>query len=153
MSSIQASTHNLEETFKLAARVGAQIQAGQVIALSGDLGAGKTAFVKGLAKFFGIKSVVTSPTFLLLKNYPVIKHPKIKNFVHIDMYRLETANDLREIGLYDFLGHKDSLVLIEWAEKFPQILPPAPQTIWIKIKNSPTEDDGRLFEIHGLSKI
>lgn len=102
-----------------------------VFALYGDLGAGKTTFVRSLAKALGIKEYVTSPTFLLLR---VLKLPKknkdIVNLVHIDAYRIEKAEELIHLGLKEILKDKKNVVAIEWPEKLKNYLPK--NTIHIK---------------------
>lgn len=124
-------TLSAQETQDVASKLASKLKGGEAIGLSGDLGAGKTTFVKGLAKALGIKATVLSPTFLLLKAYSLKRH-RIKQLVHVDTYRLDHVRDLREIGLFDFIGHKDSIVLVEWAEKIKKHLPK--NTVWVKIK-------------------
>jgi tRNA threonylcarbamoyladenosine biosynthesis protein TsaE len=108
-------TNNIEETNQIAQDLAAKLEGGEVIALSGNLGVGKTVFVKALAVALGIKEEVTSPTFVLMKVYD-IKHKNIRQFIHADCYRLDGAEDLKDIGLSDFLA-EDSVVVIEWADK------------------------------------
>jgi tRNA threonylcarbamoyl adenosine modification protein YjeE len=93
-----------------------------VIALEGELGAGKTVFVKGFAKALGVKNKITSPTFVLMRHYQV----KISNFkllVHIDAYRLADHNDLIPLGIEEIMAKPENIVLIEWAERVVKILP------------------------------
>ena len=84
--------------------------------LAGNLGAGKTVFVKALAQKLGIKETITSPTFVLLKVYN-LDFNNIKTFVHVDCYRLDEAENLADIGLQDYLEDSTALVIIEWADK------------------------------------
>ena len=93
------------------------MQGGEIIALSGPLGSGKTTFVKGIAKGLKLKQLIQSPTFLILREYPVLKNPKIKRLVHIDLYRLENEKEIASLGLSDYLGQKGVVSLIEWPEK------------------------------------
>lgn len=123
-------TKNSKETQDLAKKLLARLSGGEVLALEGDLGAGKTTFTQGLAKALGIKDKVTSPTFVLLKIYKT-KHPRIKQLVHIDAYRLNNATDLEAVGWQDYLN-KDTLVVIEWADKVKEGLPR--ETKWIKFE-------------------
>lgn len=104
------------ETEKIAQDVIKQLSGGEVLALVGNLGAGKTVFVKGLAKALGIEDNITSPTFVLMKIYQT-KHAKIKRLVHVDCYRLEKVDDLEEIGLADYLHDPANIVVIEWADR------------------------------------
>jgi len=107
---------NQAETEKVAQELIARLQGGEVLALVGNLGAGKTVFVKGLAKALGIEENITSPTFVLMKIYQA-QHERIKRLVHVDCYRLEKAEDLAEIGLADYLGDPANIVVIEWADR------------------------------------
>ncbi len=104
------------ETEKIAQDVIKQLSGGEVLALVGNLGAGKTVFVKGLAKALGIEDNITSPTFVLMKIYQT-KHATIKRLVHVDCYRLEKVDDLEEIGLADYLHDPANVVVIEWADR------------------------------------
>lgn len=115
-------SHSEKETQKLAVNFAKTLKGGETIGLIGDLGAGKTAFVKGLAKGLGIKKAITSPTFVVMKIYPV-KHPTIKHLVHVDAYRVKTARSLTAIGLEDYIKSNDSVVVIEWADLVNEILP------------------------------
>ncbi len=105
-----------------------------VIGLSGDLGAGKTAFVKSVAKVFGITDHITSPTFVLQKTYPILPSPKLPvptlhSLVHIDAYRFESADELTKIGWAETIKEPGALVLIEWPERVEKVLPPTTQIL------------------------
>ena len=115
-------TKSETETRKLAVKLAKTLKGGEVIGLVGDLGAGKTAFVKGLAQGLGIKKRISSPTFVLMKVYPV-KHKSIKHFVHVDAYRIKKAKALTEIGLEDYSKANDAIVVIEWADLVKKLLP------------------------------
>ncbi len=104
------------ETEKIAKELVQKLRGGEVLALVGNLGAGKTVFVKGLAKALGIEDNITSPTFVLMKIYQS-QHKKIKRLVHVDCYRLEKTEDLTEIGLADYLNDPENIVVIEWADR------------------------------------
>lgn len=117
-------TKNAEETKELAARLVKTWKGGDVVGLVGDLGAGKTTFVQGVAKALGVKRVVRSPTFLRMQVYRIRNYELgIMNFVHIDAYRIKNPEQLLELGLEDYLGRKNTLIVIEWAEKIKKILP------------------------------
>jgi len=124
-------THNPEETKQIAAALAHNFQGGEVLGLTGNLGAGKTNFVQGLAKCLDIKKQVNSPTFVLIKLYPT-KNKKIKLLVHIDCYRLNQPEELLSFGIEEYLNDKRCLTVIEWADKIEKILPE--KTIWIKFK-------------------
>ena len=110
------AAHSPEETFKLGQKIGSLIDDPIVLALSGDLGSGKTVFVQGLARGLDVPSeyYITSPTFTLVNEYP----GRLRLY-HIDLYRLDHFGDLEDIGLFDILSDK-AVVAIEWAEKLPQ---------------------------------
>jgi len=127
-------TNNLAETQNLAIELSKTLRGGEVLALSGDLGSGKTSFTQGLARSLGVKDKVNSPTFVIVKEYKTDK--KSKNLhqnlslVHIDAYRLKDKQDAKVIGVDDFLNQKDTISVIEWPEIIKDILPT--NTIWIK---------------------
>ena len=124
-------TNSEQETFNLAVKYASELQGGEVVALQGDLGAGKTVFVKGLAQKLGIKGNISSPTFVLMKVYRT-DHSSIKYFCHVDAYRIRSEEDLLAIGLQDYLNREDTVVVLEWAEKVGEILPKNRKKIEIK---------------------
>ena len=103
-----------------------------VIALIGDLGAGKTTFIQGLASGLGIKESVLSPTFLILKQFSIALK-SYKNFYHIDTYRLKNSQEFLELGFKDLVGNPENLIVIEWADKVEKIL--SKDTLWIRFEN------------------
>ena len=110
---INSITHSTDETRKLGQKIGAMINQPLIIALRGDLGSGKTAFVHGLARGLEVPDgyYITSPTFTLINEYPG-RLP----LVHVDLYRLEKIDDLEDIGL-DELLYDQAVIAIEWSEK------------------------------------
>lgn len=114
-------TNSLQETEKFGIKLSQKLKSGHIVLLSGDLGAGKTSIVKGIAKGFGIKNEITSPTFTLMNIYD-IKDKKINTLVHIDTYRLKHEKELVEIGIEDYLGKENTVCLIEWPEKIIDLL-------------------------------
>lgn len=104
-----------------------------MLALSGDLGAGKTTFVQGLAKGLGLADRVTSPTFILMREY--LSSDESLNLYHLDMYRLEQDFDeeVKNLGLHDLWEKPENVVIIEWAEKIKDLLPH--KTTWITFEN------------------
>ena len=91
------------------------------VCLYGDLGSGKTTFVQGVGKAFGIASRLLSPTFIIVRRYPV---PEQTGFLyHIDLYRMEGEKDLLGLGLPEIFADTDSIILVEWAEKLGDLLP------------------------------
>jgi len=121
-----------KETEKIAEKLAKKLKGGEVIGLIGDLGAGKTVFVRGLARGFGIKKPITSPTFVLMKVYK-IGNLKIKNFLHVDAYRLKDEKDLIDIGILDWLGKKNTITVIEWADRVKKVLPQSAIKITLKL--------------------
>ena len=148
-------TRSKAETQKLAARFakkilqatsyrrysGASKLQANVIALSGDLGAGKTTFVQGFSKALGIKYKITSPTFLIIRRYQVssIKHRVFKNFFHFDLYRIHKAKELLDLGFGRILKDSHNILLIEWPEKIKKLLPKS--TVWINFKHGKKENE------------
>ncbi len=116
-------TKSSKETRDWASKYAQNLQGGEIIGLIGNLGAGKTTFSQGLARGLGVNQNVNSPTYVIMKIYPVKNaNSKIKNLVHIDAYRLESENDLENIGALEYFNKKDTVVLIEWADKLPKLL-------------------------------
>ncbi len=93
-----------------------------IVALRGDLGAGKTTFVQALALSLGITDTVQSPTYVLMKTYPIAWRP-FRTFVHIDAYRLDTPEEFRTLKPETFLSDPSALVCIEWPERVEGMLP------------------------------
>ena len=94
-----------------------------VVALSGDLGAGKTTFVQQLAHSLGITEVVTSPTFTIMKGYDISSNSRFSKLIHMDAYRIEEINEVEPLRLNELMENKKTLICIEWAEKISQVLP------------------------------
>lgn len=92
-----------------------------VVCLYGDLGSGKTTFAQGLAKGLGITTRLLSPTFIIVRRYSLTE--RVRFLYHLDLYRLESIKGLRELGLSEILTDKNSIVLIEWADKLGDLLP------------------------------
>ena len=109
-----------KETYNFAKKFASKLKGGDVLCLIGDLGAGKTAFTKGLAAGLNIKNTVTSPTFVLMKNYK-ISGGNIKHLAHIDAYRLEGGTQLLGIGAEDYFGDPECVTVIEWADRVKDI--------------------------------
>lgn len=94
-----------------------------VLALHGDLGAGKTAFVQALSRVLGIQEHVPSPTFVLMRRYPIPAHKYFKTLIHIDAYRIERAEEAGVLKLVDEVQNPENIVCIEWAERIPEQIP------------------------------
>lgn len=115
MASQRFLTHSAAETVALGRKLAAQLQAPKLVVLRGELGAGKTTLVKGIAEGFeaAAEEQVTSPTFTLVHEY---RGPKA-NVFHVDLYRVDTERELETLGLDDLFDER-SVILIEWGEKF-----------------------------------
>ncbi len=106
-------------------RLAARLRPGSVVALTGELGAGKTCFVRGLARGLGVSQIVSSPTFVLVNEY----RGRLPVF-HVDAYRTESLTELLELGLDEYVGG-DGVTVIEWADKLRPLLPA--DTIWVHL--------------------
>ncbi|MCO4743570.1 MAG: tRNA (adenosine(37)-N6)-threonylcarbamoyltransferase complex ATPase subunit type 1 TsaE [Proteobacteria bacterium] len=109
---------NPEDTEALGASLGRHAMPGTVVALSGDLGAGKTVFARGVGAGLGVTTRVQSPSYIIVQSHEGGRLP----FAHADLYRLGDADELEQLGLDDVLD-AGGMVLIEWAERFPEVLP------------------------------
>lgn len=107
---------------EFAARLVPQKGSATVVTLSGDLGAGKTAFAKALARTFGIEEEITSPTFVIERIYALPRGP-FQRLIHIDAYRLNGAHDLDVLGWKELLQESGNLILLEWPEKVEGAIP------------------------------
>lgn len=129
-------TKSAEKTRGFAGKLAKTLKPGDILALVGDLGGGKTTFVKGLAKAFGIpEKEVQSPTFTLVREYSVncqlsAVSCNIKKLYHLDMYRLRSGKEAEELGLEELLSEKQAVFVIEWADKIKKFLPK--RTKWIE---------------------
>ena len=131
------------ETEALGARLAAVLTPGAVVAYRGGLGMGKTAFTRGLARGLGYKGRVTSPTFTIVNEYEGGRLP----LFHFDMYRLEGADALFDIGWEDYLD-RGGVCAVEWSELAEEALPP--ETVFVTIARSPEADNSRVITIEGV---
>ncbi|MCX6911060.1 MAG: tRNA (adenosine(37)-N6)-threonylcarbamoyltransferase complex ATPase subunit type 1 TsaE [Verrucomicrobia bacterium] len=122
-------TRSVEETIALGERLAGGWPAGTVIALSGDLGAGKTALTKGIARGLGVTDTITSPTFTLVNEHTARDDRRL---YHVDLYRLDQPQQAVEIGIEEELA-PDGWTIIEWAEKLGDVLPANAVRIEIEI--------------------
>lgn len=134
---MEYQTANVGETQKLAGKIlkeiaGRQRKGALVLALEGELGAGKTAFTQGLGEALGVKEKILSPTFVLMKRF-ALRDSRFANFYHLDAYRLSGAEDAKELGLGDISQDNNNLVVIEWAERIKDILPA--DAVWIRVEH------------------
>ena len=133
------TTHSEKETEDLGARFAASLPAGAVAALYGDLGCGKTAFVRGMARGMGLDVAVTSPTFTIVNEY---EGPR--PLFHFDMYRLSSADELFDIGWEDYLA-RGGVCAVEWSENVPGAF----EGDEIAVRFEKTGDNDRKITIEG----
>ncbi|MGM9619681.1 MAG: tRNA (adenosine(37)-N6)-threonylcarbamoyltransferase complex ATPase subunit type 1 TsaE [Oscillospiraceae bacterium] len=133
-------THSPEETEALGERLGRTLSGGEVLAYEGELGMGKTAFTRGLARGLGCTGRVTSPTFTIVNEY----EGRLDLF-HFDLYRLGGEEELFDIGWEDYLS-RGGVVAVEWSERVTEALPP--ETRFIRFFRG-EGDEGRIIEIEG----
>lgn len=140
MSARTYRTNSEEETIELGRRLAGQIRRPSVVLLIGNLGAGKTTITKGIVDGLGVTTPdeVSSPTFTLIHEYG-------DGVFHIDLYRLETGRELASLGLDEIFDRPDSIVLVEWGERFRSLLPPG--AIEIEIRH---DGDSRDVLVSGL---
>ena len=117
MSSLVVDTHGADETLALASSLGCLLRGGDVVALSGDLGAGKTVFAKGVGRALGITERVVSPTFTVVREYDAPTP-----LVHVDVYRLDHLQELHDLGFDDLVG-EEAVTVVEWGDRVSAVLP------------------------------
>ena len=132
-------THSPEETEQLGAALGRKLNPGTILAYEGDLGAGKTAFTRGLARGLGAKDMVTSPTYTIVNEYLSGRMP----LFHFDMYRLASSDDLWDIGWEDYL-ERDGVCAVEWSENAADAMEGA-----IRVRIEKIGDESRRITIEG----
>lgn len=130
----ETTTHSVEETRAFGERLGRHITAGTTIALTGDLGSGKTAFVQGIARGLHVPAeyYITSPTFTLINEYP----GRLR-LHHVDLYRIGDPIEIEEIGLHEILD-SDGVAVIEWAERLGAELPAQHVRVLLEMTNDQT---------------
>jgi len=121
-------TKSEAETEQFAAELAQSVEVGSIIALHGNLGAGKTVFSRGFARGLGITEPISSPTFTIIQEYPL----EDSNWLfHLDLYRIQDSDAALAFGLDEYLEDPKSVMLIEWSERIPELLPEDTQHIYI----------------------
>ena len=138
-------SHSPEDTEDIGARLAEQLEPGAVVAFTGDLGAGKTAFTRGLARGLGIPDRITSPTFTIANEYEGGRLP----LFHFDMYRLGSADELFDIGWEDYL-RRGGVCAVEWSENIADAL--EEDAVRVDIRRG-ASDQERVITIAGVSEL
>ena len=138
-------SHSEKETEQLGERLGQALSPGTVVAYTGGLGMGKTAFTRGLARGLGCTERVTSPTFTLVNEYP----GRIPLF-HFDVYRLSSSDALYDIGWDDYLD-RGGVCAVEWSENITDALPA--DTVYVRLCRSPTHENWREIDVEGAHAL
>ena len=135
-----------QETILLGEQIAAQFQPGDVITLEGDLGAGKTEFVKGVCRYFEVSDLVTSPTFSIINQCDgTMAGGEPLKIYHVDLYRIDSPSELAEVGFDDMVFTSNAIKLIEWPEKAGSRMP---ERHWrISIEQDATHDDLRIITV------
>ena len=141
MGKVVLQTKSTSETIRIGKRIGSLLLTGDIVAFVGELGTGKTQFIKGLAAGVGVENTkyISSPSFTLINEYRG-KTP----FYHIDLYRLKAEKEAEELGLEEYVGG-DGITAIEWADRIPSLLPR--ELLWVQIRY--TGKQTRSIEILG----
>jgi tRNA threonylcarbamoyladenosine biosynthesis protein TsaE len=144
ISKVVFHTKSAQETIRIGKKIGSLLLPGDVVALAGELGTGKTQFIKGLAEGAGVgkSTYISSPSFILISEYA----GKVL-FYHIDLYRLNSEEEAEALGLEEYF-QAGGIAAIEWADKIPSLLPQG--MLWIHIRH--TGKHNRSFEIIGKGK-
>ena len=144
---IVKTTSSVEQTKKLAEDFAKIVKPFALVAFFADLGAGKTAFVKGFAKNFGIEADVFSPSFSIVNEY---FYSNTKKLVHCDFYRLflNTEQEVYNTGFLDYLNNEDTIILVEWAEKILKFLP----EVYFSVKIKSLTEKSREIKISLVNK-
>ena len=135
-------SRNPDQTRRIGARIGASLQAGDVICLQGDLGAGKTTFVQGVAQGWGSLDPASSPTFIIVNEY---RRPDGGKLFHMDAYRIDSAPEAEQLDLDSMLA--EGALLIEWPERIDGLVPPG--HLWIQLEHLDEEERELKFNALG----
>ncbi|MEO8514383.1 MAG: tRNA (adenosine(37)-N6)-threonylcarbamoyltransferase complex ATPase subunit type 1 TsaE [Ignavibacteria bacterium] len=134
-------TKNETETINLGVQIASSLKGGDVIALYGDLGSGKTRLVKGICMGLDVKQMVNSPTFIIVNEY---SSQKFRYIYHFDLYRMKSEDEVLAIGFEEYLNN-DSIAFIEWPEHIERLLPP--ETIKVHISHTVEDETHRWIKL------
>lgn len=144
---MEVTIHATEELEDLAELIAKKVKPGNIVALYGDLGAGKTTFVRYLVSALGFKDRVQSPTYVLIRKYSRIQTSIFKRIYHADLYRLTSEAELSDLGLQELFSEKDSLIVIEWPEIVERYLPRSSVKVYFEYVDEKT----RRINVQNLS--
>jgi tRNA threonylcarbamoyladenosine biosynthesis protein TsaE len=134
-----------EQTCRLGARLGRYLNGGEVVALEGSLGAGKTAFAQGVGMGWGATTRLISPTYVLVRRHN--RHQDTLELYHIDLYRLNSVSEIDLLGLDEIIGDPQAVVLIEWPERHRELLPT--EYLWVNLRILDEYRRSLVFQAHG----
>lgn len=141
------TTQSEDETISVGFQFGKVLTAGSVVALFGELGTGKTRFIKGLCKGLGVDEHVSSPTFTIINEY----HGGSCKIFHFDFYRMNSIVELKEIGFDEYL-YDDGVCVIEWADRIEAILPPDRFDVFLKLGTNENQREIKIENIGGAKR-
>ena len=143
--SLEFISRSPEQTRRLGVRLGQLLRGGEVICLQGDLGAGKTVLAQGIGRGWGAVAALVSPTFVLVREH---RRPSGKQrLLHVDFYRLDDERAAWGLGLDDWLGADDAVVIVEWPERAPSVLPA--ERLWVRLERAEPGRRQLLLTAHG----
>lgn len=137
-NSLEVLTRDAEQTRRVGVRLGQLLQGGEVICLEGPLGVGKTVLAQGVGEGWGSTTPLLSPSFVLIREHR--RAADAQRLLHVDFYRLQGERDARSLGLEEWLEDPQAVVLIEWPERAPGLLPP--RRLWVRLEFAGEGDSG-----------
>lgn len=129
---MEVLSSSTDKTKELAGRIAKQLVPGDVLALYGDLGSGKTTFTRHLVDALGIDARVQSPTFVIVRKYSIDAYQEIKIVNHVDLYRINLPEEVQDIGLGELFSAENAITVIEWPELAEDLLPKNIKSIYFK---------------------
>lgn len=139
-------SHGQRHTQQLGEDFAAMLNRGDVVALVGDLGAGKTEFVRGVCRHLNVEDIVTSPTFAIINQYDgTMAGGSSVKIYHVDLYRVDTPEQLRSVGFEEMVHSPDAIKFIEWPEKASSVMPERHWTV--SIESDPSNEDVRVIRV------
>ena len=134
-----------EDTLELGQNLAERLRHGDVVAMYGDLGTGKTEFIRGVCTALGVSDLISSPTFTIINEYEGSRAGAVIPIYHIDLYRIESGKDLEEIGLPDVLADQLSVKLVEWSEHAEALLPS--RRFEVRLSQMDDDENGRSITV------